>query len=122
MKDKKELPTVEARFWLRKGKDRFLASGKIELMKAIKDTGSISAASRKMGISYRKAWNLVDRLNAFSGKEAIKTEKGGKGGGGASLSRHGEKLLKIYAEAQKRFSCMLEELNKELRENLENDD
>ena len=118
---KSEDITIEARFWLKKGEDRYLASGKIELMKAIKATGSISAASRKMGISYKKAWNLVDRLNSFSQEEAVTTEKGGKGGGGARLSSYGEYLLAFYEESSKRFSALLDDLNEEIRKRVKNE-
>ncbi|PLX18376.1 MAG: hypothetical protein C0601_04985 [Candidatus Muiribacterium halophilum] len=121
MSGKSDKITIEARFWLRKGDDRYLAEGKIELMKAIKETGSISAASRKMGISYKKAWKLVDRLNSFSDKEAVTTEKGGKGGGGAKLSPYGEYLLALYKESRKRFSKVLDDLNKEIQKKVKDE-
>jgi molybdate transport system regulatory protein len=73
-----------------------LGPGKAALLEAISRTGSISAAAREMGMSYRRAWSLVDRMNAkFIGPLVEKTA-GGRGGGGAQLSALGSDVLQRY--------------------------
>ena len=73
-----------------------LGPGKAALLVAIGRTGSISAAAREMGMSYRRAWSLVDRMNAdFIGPLVEKTA-GGRGGGGAQLSALAQDVLQRY--------------------------
>lgn len=86
-----------ARLWfqIRIGDGRF-GPGKAELLAHIRDTGSISAAARRMDMSYRRAWSLLDAVNALSDAPAVVTERGGAGGGGARLTRRGEALLAAY--------------------------
>lgn len=74
--------------------DRFgLGRGKIELLEQIRATGSISAAGRAMGMSYRRAWLLADSMNQAFGKPVVETAQGGERGGGARLSALGESLI-----------------------------
>ncbi len=73
-----------------------IGPGKADLMQAIARTGSISAAAREMGMSYRRAWLLVESLNkAFRGP-LVETLTGGGGGGGARLSQAGLEVLRLY--------------------------
>jgi molybdate transport system regulatory protein len=73
-----------------------LGPGKVALLEAIGRTGSISAASREMGMSYRRAWSLVDRMNADFTGPLVEKVAGGKGGGGARLSDLGQDVLARY--------------------------
>ncbi|HEX5933831.1 MAG TPA: winged helix-turn-helix domain-containing protein [Pseudorhizobium sp.] len=70
-----------------------LGRGKIELLEHIVATGSISAAGRAMGMSYRRAWLLVDAMNRMFDEPVIASRKGGKQGGGAVLTGFGTELL-----------------------------
>jgi len=70
--------------------------GKIALLEAIARQGSISAAGRALGMSYRRAWVLVDGLNAVLGMPAVETATGGPGGGGAALTAAGQALIDDY--------------------------
>lgn len=73
-----------------------IGPGKADLLQAIARTGSISAAAREMGMSYRRAWLLVESLNqAFRGP-LVETLTGGGGGGGAQLSALGTEVLRRY--------------------------
>jgi len=73
-----------------------LGPGKIRLMELIGETGSISAAGRAMGMSYRRAWLLVDNLNhAFRGP-LVSTQHGGTRGGGAALTPLGQDIVARY--------------------------
>ena len=79
--------------------------GKAKLLDAIVANGSISAAARKIGMSYRRAWLLTDAMNQDFKSPLIESSLGGKGGGGAKLTDEGAKVLKLFrtmeAKAQK---------------------
>ena len=84
-----------------------LGHGKIELMALIAETGSISAAGRAMDMSYRRAWLLVDALNRMFAQPVIESQRGGKQGGGASLTAFGTELLDRYRGMEKRIADAL---------------
>ena len=95
-------PRVDSVFRLRIGKDRELAvgPGKIALLEAIDETGSISAAGRKLRMSYRRAWLLVDALNRTFDAPVLTTATGGKEGGGTSLTPLGLEVVRRYRRAE----------------------
>lgn len=76
--------------------DVAIGPGKADLLEAIRDTGSISAAGRRLGMSYRRAWLLVDELNQHLGAPVVDAVTGGAKGGGAALTRTGEEVLCRY--------------------------
>ena len=78
------------------GPDLIVGPGKIELLQAVRDTGSISAAARHMGMSYKRAWYLLDTLNKGSHQPVLEAAPGGRGGGGAHLTPLGEQLITYY--------------------------
>jgi molybdate transport system regulatory protein len=73
-----------------------LGPGKIRLLEQIGERGSISAAGRSMGMSYRRAWLLVDSLNRCFKEPVVLTQLGGSGGGGAALSGFGRAVVDHY--------------------------
>ncbi len=77
-----------------------LGPGKADLLQGIRETGSIAAAGRRMGMSYKRAWLLVDTLNHCFREPLVAPSKGGKAGGGAALTGTGEAVLALYREAQ----------------------
>lgn len=70
--------------------------GKAELLDAIARTGSISAAAREMGMSYRRAWTLVETMNRSFRKPLVASVIGGRGGGGARVTEAGREVLRRY--------------------------
>ena len=78
------------------GTDVVLGPGKADLLEGIRETGSISAAGRRMAMSYKRAWDLVDALNGYFRQPLVATSKGGRGGGGAALTPFGEQVLATY--------------------------
>jgi molybdate transport system regulatory protein len=78
------------------GSGRALGPGKIRLLEAIQNTGSISQAGRALGMSYRRAWLLVDDMNNSFRDPVIEAQPGGVHGGGATLTPFGQKLVKRY--------------------------
>jgi molybdate transport system regulatory protein len=83
-----------------------LGPGKIELLEQIGLTGSLSQAARAMDMSYRRGWVLLNSLNTSYDEPAAMTAKGGRGGGGATLTPFGRELIRVYrqfdAQLQKR--------------------
>jgi molybdate transport system regulatory protein len=73
-----------------------IGPGKIALLEAIRATGSISAAARKIGMSYRRAWLLVEQINDSLQQPAVTAATGGRQGGGAALTRSGERVIELY--------------------------
>ena len=78
------------------GGRRTLGPGKVRLLELIGEHGSISAAARAMGMSYRRAWTLVDSLNASFGTPLVAAKPGGAGGGGAQLLPAGAEAVRLY--------------------------
>jgi len=70
--------------------------GKIELLRKLGEGHSISSAARALGMTYKRAWALVDTLNRGFGNPVVETSSGGKGGGGAHLTPLGEELVARY--------------------------
>ena len=73
-----------------------LGPGKIALMELISKHGSITAAGKEMGMSYRRAWLLVDEINHIFREPLVETQMGGSGGGGARLTRLGRDVVGRY--------------------------
>lgn len=90
--------TVVAQFRLRIkcGDEIAIGPGKIAILEAIAETGSISAAGRKLGMSYRRAWLLVDQLNHYFHEPVVHAANGGTQGGGSVLTETGGEVVKLY--------------------------
>lgn len=73
-----------------------IGPGKVQLLRLIRERNSISGAARAMGMSYRRAWLLVEETNLIFGQPVISTHVGGKGHGGAQLTPLGEKVIEVY--------------------------
>jgi molybdate transport system regulatory protein len=73
-----------------------IGPGKIALLEAIRSTGSISAAARSLGMSYRRAWLLVEEINRALCRPAVTAETGGRRGGGAIITPVGERVVGLY--------------------------
>jgi molybdate transport system regulatory protein len=78
------------------GSGRALGPGKVRLLEAIEKTGSISQAGRALGMSYRRAWLLVDDMNNCFRDAVISAQPGGAHGGGATLTPFGQQLIERY--------------------------
>lgn len=78
------------------GAEIAIGPGKADLLEAIVRTGSISAAGRELGMSYRRAWNLVEVMNRSFRSPLVETLTGGAGGGGARVTGFGAEVLTRY--------------------------
>ena len=79
-----------------------IGPGKIALLEAIHRLGSISAAGREFGMSYRRAWLLVAELNRMFVRPLVEARGGGRNGGGAVLTKTGEKVVCFYRDAERK--------------------
>jgi len=82
------------------GNESAIGSGKADLLEAIQRAGSISAAARDMGMSYRRAWDLVDTMNRSFVQPLVETATGGSHGGGARVSDFGVEVLSRYRDLE----------------------
>src|SRR5258708_20613836 len=73
-----------------------IGPGKAKLLESIRDTGSISAAARDMGVSYKRAWLLLDSMNQAFTEPVVTAAPGGAGGGGGLLPPFGTEVVKRY--------------------------
>jgi molybdate transport system regulatory protein len=89
-------PAVQFRLRISKGENIAVGPGKIDLLQAIAATGSITAAARSLGMSYRRAWLLVDTMNRCFKRPVVEAEAGGKRGGGTQLTALGTEVLRRY--------------------------
>jgi molybdate transport system regulatory protein len=97
--------------------DFAIGPGKAEILQGIKETGSIAAAGRRMGMSYKRAWSLVDEMNQHFRAPVVEAAKGGLTGGGAALTEFGEDILARYQRMAKRAQdAIAEDLEKLMEE------
>lgn len=87
---------IKSRIWVEAGDNVLVGEGRVKLLKAIEAEGSLSKAAKSIGMSYKKAWTLVDAVNK-SAKEAVVTKTiGGQKGGGTVITPYGLKLIEAF--------------------------
>jgi len=79
-----------------------IGPGRADLLEAIRDHGSISAAGRALGMSYKRAWDLIEAMNGGFPHPLVTTSTGGAAGGGSRLTEHGEATLAAYRTIEER--------------------
>ena len=106
---------VNVSLWIENEGKRFFGPGLVELLELIADTGSISKAAKKMKLSYKKAWEMVNKLNAQTNEPVVIVQIGGEKGGGSILTEEARQLIKYYRLLRKRFATLLEVETKRLK-------
>ena len=94
------VPSVQFRLRIVRGDDIAVGPGKVDLLEAIAATGSITAAAKSFGMSYRRAWLLVDTMNRCFATSVVAAETGGTRGGGARLTPLGSDVVRRYRAAE----------------------
>lgn len=89
---------IKSRIWIELDENEFLGEGKVQLLKAIDQTGSLSKAAKSIGISYKKGWHLIDSVNKTATKPVTVNSIGGKGGGGMELTNYGRSLVNAFED------------------------
>lgn len=98
--------------------DVAIGPGKADLLEFIHETGSIAAAGRHLGMSYKRAWRLVEALNGHFKEPLISTSRGGSGRGGAALTPLGLDVLKRYRSIEKKTERIVEKEAEALKAHL----
>lgn len=89
----------KSRIWIESGDNILLGPGRVALLKAISNSGSLSNAARSLDMSYKKAWSLIDAVNKSAPLPVVIKTTGGKNGGGSALTSYGKKLIAQYDRA-----------------------
>ena len=87
---------IKSRIWIEADGNILLGEGRVNLLKAIDEEGSLSKAAKVLGMSYKKAWSLIDAVNKRAEKPVTASSIGGKGGGGAQLTDYGKSLVHAF--------------------------
>jgi molybdate transport system regulatory protein len=94
-------PVVQFRLRISKADNIAIGPGKVALLEAIVDTGSITAAAKALGMSYRRAWLLIDSMNQMFISPVVDAATGGKHGGGTSVTTTGLKVIECYRRIER---------------------
>lgn len=108
----KEALALEGAVWLTVGGETLGGSGRVALLRAIAEQGSITQAARAVGLSYKAAWDAVDTMNTLAGAPLVERSTGGRGGGSTRLTPRGAQLVERFARieaAHARFVALLSE-------------
>lgn len=99
---------IKFKCWVEKDGEKYYGPGPNELIKWIQKEGSLSKAAGKMNMSYKKAWDLIQKLNSNSEVPWVVLKKGGQHGGGAEVTPHAIKAIKEYEKLQQEINKLLE--------------
>ncbi|WP_299441219.1 LysR family transcriptional regulator [uncultured Aquimarina sp.] len=104
---------IKSRIWIEGEEGVFLGEGRIKILKAIISEGSLSKAAKSLGMSYKKAWNLVDSINKNASAPIVTTNTGGSGGGGTKITEYGIKMIAAFENINKNCWDFLDQQLKE---------
>lgn len=99
---------VNGSIWIECNGERFFGPGPVELLERINETGSINQAAKQMKMSYKKAWEIINMLNAQSSSPLVVTQTGGASGGGSVISAEAKELIAWHRSIRNRFKTFLE--------------
>ncbi|MGE0313629.1 MAG: winged helix-turn-helix domain-containing protein [Lautropia sp.] len=91
---------IQFRLRLMHGDTIALGPGKVAVLEAIVETGSINAAAKRLGMSYRRTWQLVDAMNRAFRKPLVRTAIGGSHGGGTVVTEAGQRVIELYRRVE----------------------
>jgi molybdate transport system regulatory protein len=106
---------VNGSLWLESAEGHFFGPGPVELLERIAATGSINMAAKEMNMSYKKAWALVNALNAQTKTPVVIAQTGGKKGGGSKITDEALELIKYHKLLRQRFADFLEKETQQLK-------
>lgn len=102
--------SIEGKHWIELKGESLFGQGRIQLLKAVKRTGSILQASRETGVPYKRAWILLRDAENRLGADLIRSERGGSEGGGSSLTNLAERILEIWDRSETDFRDLLNQM------------
>jgi len=103
---------LKLRIWLERDGRFIMSEGRAELLKKVKETGSLAEAAKEMGMSYRHAWGILQRICQTAGGEIVRSTRGGKSGGVTVLTPFGEEILREY---ENKAAALREQMEKQWR-------
>lgn len=98
---------IRLRCWIAIRGEKFFGPGPARLLGLIQEEGSIAKAAKRMGMSYKKAWDIIDDLNSRGRKPFVISRKGGEKGGGAELTKTGLEVLLKYGRLVKKLDAVI---------------
>ncbi|WP_421812071.1 winged helix-turn-helix domain-containing protein [Flagellimonas sp.] len=105
---------LKLRCWIDIDGRKFFGPGRAQLLMMIDKNGSLSKAAKEMGMSYRKAWSMVEDMNHRGQQPYVELHKGGAQGGGAELTEAGKKVLSAFIKMNTKINETLEEHTDEM--------
>jgi molybdate transport system regulatory protein len=99
---------IRVRCWIDIDGVKFFGPGRAELLELIEESGSIAQAAKEMGMSYKKAWAMVDEMNSRAKKPYVMRYKGGEKGGGAELTDAGKKVVSAYRKFMRKINTLVD--------------
>lgn len=100
---------LHIRCWITMNREKFFGPGRLELLGNIQSEGSLSRAAQQMGMSYKKAWDMVNDLNSRGSQPFVLLKKGGEKGGGAELTEHAQNLIFRFEKLSEKLKKITEE-------------
>lgn len=101
--------SLKGKIWIENQAGVNLGKGRVVLLKMIGEKGSLSKAATAINISYRKAWEQVREMNAYSSVPLVELSPGGKGGGGAKLTPKAHEIILMYEQLERDHKSFLKE-------------
>jgi molybdate transport system regulatory protein len=111
----KSIKSIRVRCWVDIDGEKIFGPGRAELLQLIDKTGSISQAAKSMGMSYKKAWAMIDEMNTKASKPYVIAQKGGEKGGGTQLTDSGKNVVKAYNKLMERIDAIVNKEKELLR-------
>ena len=99
---------VKGTLWIECEKERFFGPGRVELLQRIDASGSIRKAAAEMGMSYKKAWEMITAVNTQAVRPLVVAKVGGEKGGGSVITDEARELIAYHAQLRERFLAFLE--------------
>lgn len=105
-----DAPMLGGALWLQRGGSALGGAGRVALLEAIRDTGSMTRAARAVGISYKTAWDHVQDMNNVAAQPLVRRQAGGAGGGGTVLTEHALELIRAFRQVEHEHAGVLQRL------------
>jgi molybdate transport system regulatory protein len=102
---------VKAKLWLEKNSRFIIGAGRAEILRKIKETGSLAKAAKSMSMSYSHAWSEIRDISDAAGGQVVETSRGGASGGNSRLTELGEELLKTFDDELEKLDRHLAKQN-----------
>lgn len=106
---------IKIKCWIEDDNDKFYGPGPNELLKLIHKKGSLSKVAVQMKMSYKKSWEIVQRLNLHSTESLVILKKGGQHGGRAEVTPHALEIIEEYENLQKRMGELVTQEEKSMK-------